>query len=343
MMKGKCCGRNPRYEQMEKLQVILLKTLRKLYAKAFIRELLPYDRGVTDFNQASELIYNLLVSGKPCMVARFGSTEILALTNYLGVVEKHHSICKYVQGKQFAWWWEENVKEQMTKWSGFFPSSEENLMKFGNLMLEDMTQVDILGSWLREEQIMIEEYCLNLRKVTLMALEPYWATNPWTRALEGKKVLVIHPFASLIESQYAEKRELLFQDERVLPSFELKTLQAVQSIGGESEFKDWFEALDWMKTRMDATDYDVALIGCGAYGFPLAAHAKRMGKQSVHLGGVLQLLFGIRGKRWDDPSYGKETLQDKGSYLQLFNFNWVYPGEKNKPVHANDIENGCYW
>lgn len=343
MMKGKCSGRNLRYEQMKKLQVMLLKTLRKLYAKASIGELPPYDRGVTDFNQASELIYDLLVSGKPCMVARFGSTELLALTNYLGVVDKRRSIRKYVQGKQFPWWWEENVKEQMTKWSGFFPSSEENLMKFGSLMLEDMKQVDILGSWLRNEQIMIDEYCLKLRKVTLMALESYWAIKPWTRALEGKKVLVIHPFASLIESQYAEKRELLFQDKRVLPSFELKTLQAVQSVGGESDFKDWFEALDWMKAQMDATDYDVALIGCGAYGFPLAAHAKRMGKQSVHLGGALQLLFGIRGKRWDDPSYGKKTLQDKGSYLQLFNLNWVYPGEKNKPVHANDIENGCYW
>ena len=143
---------------MKKLQIILLKTLRRLYAKVFIGELPPYDRGVTDFNQASELIYDLLVSGKPCMVARFGSTELLALTNYLGVVEKHHSIGKYVQGKQFPWWWEENVKEQMTKWSGFFPSSEENLMKFGSLMLEDMTQVDILGSWLRNEQLMIDEF-----------------------------------------------------------------------------------------------------------------------------------------------------------------------------------------
>ena len=94
---------------------------------------------------------------------------------------------------------------------------------------------------------------LNCRRLCFWLLEPYWAIEPWTRALEGKKVLVIHPFASLIESQYAEKRELLFQDKRVLPSFELKTLQAVQSIGGESEFKDWFEALDWMKTRMDAT------------------------------------------------------------------------------------------
>ena len=85
MMKGKCCGRNPRYEQMKKLQVILLKTLRKLYAKAFIGELPPYDRGVTDFNQASELIYDLLVSGKPCMVARFGAFELNVVVNYCGV------------------------------------------------------------------------------------------------------------------------------------------------------------------------------------------------------------------------------------------------------------------
>ena len=177
----------------------------------------------------------------------------------------------------------------------------------------------------------------------LLALEPYWAIEPWTRALEGKKVLVIHPFASLIESQYAEKRELLFQDKRVLPSFELKTLQAVQSIGGESEFKDWFEALDWMKTRMDATDYDIALIGCGAYGFPLAAHAKRMGKQSVHLGGALQLLFGIRGKRWDDPSYGVRVFGVQNMYKRLFNEAWIYPTESLRPKYANRVESGCYW
>ena len=190
---------------------------------------------------------------------------------------------------------------------------------------------------------MIDEYCLKLQKVMLLALEPYWAIEPWTRALEGKKVLVIHPFASLIESQYAEKRELLFQDKRVLPSFELKTLQAVQSIGGESDFKDWFEALDWMNSCMDATDYDIALIGCGAYGFPLAAHAKRMGKQSVHLGGALQLLFGIRGKRWDDPSYGVPVFGVQNMYKRLFNEAWVYPTENMQPKSADKVEGGCYW
>ena len=344
MMRGKCCGRNPRYEQMKKLQVILLKALRKLYAKAFIGELPPYDRGVTDFNQASELIYDLLVSGKPCMVARFGAFELNVVVNYCGVSLEKHSMWKFIKGNELQWWWNEFSLLKLQTNAGVFPMSHQLAARFSKLMLEDMKQVDILGSWQRNEQIMIDEYCLKLQKVTLMALEPYWASNPWTRALEGKKVLVIHPFASLIESQYAEKRELLFQDKRVLPSFELKTLQAVQSIGGESEFKDWFEALDWMKTRMDATDYDVALIGCGAYGFPLAAHAKRMGKQSVHLGGALQLLFGIRGRRWEDANYGvREWGIPNGLYYNLMNESWVRPSDAESPACADKVEDACYW
>ena len=344
MMKGVCSGRNLRYEQMKKLQAILLKTLRRLYAKAFIGELPPYDRGVTDFNQASELIYDLLVSGKPCMVARFGNNELRALINYLGVAEKKRSSWNYIRGKEFAWWWETSLKKKMTECAGFFPSTDANLMKFGELMVEDMKQVDLLGSWLREEQVMIEYYDLHFKKVRLMLLEPYWATNPWTRVLEGKKVLVVHPFATLIEKQYELKRELLFKDKRVLPKFELKTLQAVQSIGGDSHFQDWFEALDWMKNQIDAIDYDIALIGCGAYGFPLAAHMKRMGKQAVHLGGALQLLFGIRGRRWEDANYGvREWGIANGLYCNLMNEAWVRPSDVERPACADKVEDACYW
>jgi hypothetical protein len=328
---------------MNKLEIITLKALRKIYGKLFGSKSSTYDRGITDPDKASELIYNLLASGKPCMIARYGSTEMFALTNYLGVTEKHNSAWKYIQGKQSAWWWEDNVKDQMTRWSGFFPSTEENLMRFGEMMLEDSKQLDILGSWLPDEQIMIKGLKLNLTKVTLLALEPYWSKNPWSRVLEGKKVLVIHPFASLIEQQYKEKRENLFDDKQVLPKFDLKTIKAVQSLGGDCEYSDWFEALDSMKKQMDATDYDIVLLGCGAYGFPLAAHAKRMGKQAVHLGGALQLLFGIRGKRWDNPDYGIQEFGKQNTYKTLFNYSWIYPSASYIPSKAKQVEGGCYW
>lgn len=68
----------------------------------------------------------------------------------------------------------------------------------------------------------------------------------------------------------------------------------------DERFSDWFEALDFMYHEAMAKDFDVAIIGCGAYGFPLAAKLKRAGKIAIHLGGVTQLLFGIKGRRWEN-------------------------------------------
>ena len=124
-----------------------------------------------------------------------------------------------------------------------------------------------------------------------------------------------------------------------MPEFELKTIRAVQTITGEpSEFKDWFEALEAMKKQIDEIDFDICLIGAGAYGFPLAAHVKRIGRKSIHMGGSLQLLFGIRGNRWDN-----EKVVGKVNYQDLFNEHWVRPLEEETPAKKNNVEGGCYW
>jgi hypothetical protein len=168
-------------------------------------------------------------------------------------------------------------------------------------------------------------------------LNPYFSKIPWTKALKGKKVLVVHPFANTIERQY-QKRQLLFKDD-LLPQFQLSTVKAVQSIAGiQTEFADWFEALDYMKSEIDKHDYDICLIGCGAYGFPLAAHVKRRGKKSVHLGGSLQLLFGIRGKRWENENYNNQY-----NYARLMNEHWVKPSDEETPQSAVKVEGACYW
>lgn len=324
---------------MNRAEILTLKVLRRLYAKVFAGKATPYDRGVTDYEAAAEMIYRRLASGQPCMIARYGNNELLALANYLGVTGEHHSCWDFIRGKQFPWWWEKRLIKQMTSCAGFFPATEQNMMKFCEMMVEDSKMVDILGSWLATEQTIIDCFSLDVEKVGLINLEPYWVENPWSRVLKGKRVLVVHPFAPLIEKQYREKREMLFSNKHMLPEFDLRTVQAVQSIGGNSTFNDWFEALDAMETEMDATDYDIALIGCGAYGFPLAAHAKRTGHQAVHLGGTLQLLFGIRGKRWDTLA-----LTPKGKkYGTLFNEHWVYPGADLRPKNADKVEGGCYW
>lgn len=212
-------------------------------------------------------------------------------------------------------------------------------------MMEDMKELDLLGSWVKNEVWFTNELEY-IQRVHLRLLEPFWANKPWTRCLKGKRVVVVHPFAEDILVQYINNRTLLFNNLDTLPEFaSLRTVKAVQSLGGENNgFKDWFDALKWMEDEIDKEDYDICLIGCGAYGFPLAAHVKRQGKKAVHLGGALQLLFGIRGKRWENPSYGiREWGIPYGSYSSLMNKYWVRPGEGGRPKNANQVEGGCYW
>ena len=106
----------------------------------------------------------------------------------------------------------------------------------------------------------------------------------------------------------------------------------------------WVVALlNYMDRQMLSTmqeamkiDFDVAIIGCGAYGFPLAAKLKLAGKQAIHLAGATQLLFGIKGKRWEENG--------AFAYVQkFFNDAWVYPSDEDKPKEAAKVENGCYW
>lgn len=318
------------------VSITILKLARKIFT-ALHPDSSAFGRNWKTFSNkqyANELIYQKLMGDKPCMIGRFGSTEMLCLTNYLGVKEKRaKNYSGYIKSQSPPWWWEKSTIIQMQQWSGFFPGEIDMIEQFCELMLKDIPLVDILGSWLKQESF-FDNLLSNAKKIVLEDLEPFFSTNPWTRALEGKKVLVVHPFAKTIEEQYL-KRDLLFEN-NLLPTFELKTIKAVQSIAGETiEFRNWFEALESMKSKIDAIDYDICIVGAGAYGFPLAAHVKRKGKKAIHLAGVTQLLFGIKGKRWEQFIVWP--------YTNLYNEYWVRPSESEKPKNATIVEGACYW
>lgn len=290
-----------------------------------------------DTNKISEIIYNTLCKDSPCMIARFGSIEQTIIANYMSMKEEKRNILSCITGKQQYWWWNKKVRKELVINAGFFPNESSLLEKYCKMMIDDSKQLDIIETWFGKEPIILKN-SISIPMIGLQESEPWWQSEPWTRYLENKNVLVIHPFSELIKKQY-KNRDYLFKDKRVLPAFKLKTIKAVQSIGGEGgDFNNWFEALEWMKREMDRIEYDIALIGCGAYGFCLAAYAKSCGKKAVHMAGALQLLFGIKGSRWEDPQY-----HPKYNYNTLFNDYWVKPDETLKPKAANLVEDSCYW
>jgi len=286
--------------------------------------------------EASDLIKDKLSSKSPCMIARFGGIELSSMCSYRYIITNRSTpflkkTWDYIHGKVPQFWLDEHSL-LMKMNAGFFPATPMNLGKFYDLMLEDMKQLDILGSWVGGEEYFQKEL-ENVKKIFLTDIEPYYHQEPWSEVLEGRKILVIHPFAGTIRKQY-EKRELLFNDPRILPKFDLTVFPAVQSIAGKKvPYKDWFQALQFMKDEIEKIDFEIAIIGCGAYGFPLAAHIKRLGKKSVHMGGATQLLFGIIGKRWENWP----------QITQHINEHWIRPSPLETPENCNKIENGCYW
>lgn len=316
---------------------------RKITGKTFLNPECDCDR-----QSSNDKIYNLLSSGKPCMISRFGTTEINCVDNYLCVHSNQSYFKKcvnYITDYTHTPWWNEDHFHFMNIYSGIFPEGQETAERFSERYLQDIPEIDLLGCHQYYEKFM--PLRTDVIKVQLEMLYPFFVERPWSRILKGKKVLVIHPFEASITSQY-NKRDLLFANDEILPQFDLKTFKAVQTIAGNSsEFKDWFNALKYMEDKVSSIDFDIAILGCGAYGLPLAAYIKRLGKQAIHLAGGTQLLFGIKGNRWteqyEDVRHYRPGVDINVNYRLLFNENWIFPLAEDKPKGAEKVENACYW
>lgn len=172
------------------------------------------------------------------------------------------------------------------------------------------------------------------------ALFPCQFQNPWTEELRGKTVLAISPFTKSIGYQF-NRRELVWGDKvkKIMP-FNLVTLKAPLSyaICNEEERKiefgdnkSWTDVYNDLTKQMNDIDFDLLMVGAGAYGIPLCSYAKSLGKIGIDTGGGTQLIFGIRGGRW------------RTNHSELFNEHWILPSKEETPSGVNKVEGGCYW
>ncbi len=226
--------------------------------------------------------------------------------------------------------------QQLCICAGFFPMNADRGTEFLTVMKVALNEADMCGTLLQP----CDDYFLNKytsQSCKTMSLSYLVATGyekPWTETLRGKKVLVVHPFAKTIKMQYVRRTEV-FPGREIMPDCKLIVYRAVQTAAGQTDkrYEDWFAALDAMTDDISKIDFDVALLACGAYGLPLAANIKQMGKKAVHIGGGLQIMFGIRGRRWDNDS----------EVSAMYNDAWVYPSEEETPKGAGMVEGACYW
>jgi hypothetical protein len=280
-----------------------------------------FDKPIHNVEEGTDLLKKGVLSQKPFLAGRFGTSEC-------GVWVRNQKM-RLLHFPQYG-----KAQRILCNNAGFFPDDPNKIDQYCDLMYDLLPELNLLCTMNTVgESYIVKKYCPHAQLTLLPVVDP--CVNGWTEVLMEKKVLVIHPMADTIQKQYQLKRAGIFPGTEILPEFQLQTLKAVQTIAGNADtrFSDWFQGLEYMFNLAMRKDFEIALVGCGAYGLPLAAKIKREGKTAIHMGGCLQLLFGIFGSRWtNDPNVKR-----------YYNSNWVRPSSSEIPAHCDRVENGCYW
>jgi hypothetical protein len=279
---------------------------------------------ILDPQSGNDRIAELLVEGKPRALGKMGASELGGLRRFEGGKDPT-GICR-------SWG---SHRGRLNLNAGVYPEDDAALSRFCQSYSRTLGELDLLAVWFhRGERQLVTNFAAQATLVSLTALEPFYHQRPWSQHLSGKRVLVVSPFSETIKSQYVRREQVWRSRPEVLPTFELDTLRCpLSAMLVKPAFPDWFTALEAMQQEMSRRSFDVLLVGAGAWSLALAAYAKREGKWAIHLGGPLQLLFGIRGGRWDNHPF----LQT------VYNEAWVRPSPADRPETFTKIENGCYW
>ncbi len=292
----------------------------------------PRDRvqsRIVSWHVANARIAHLIVAAKPALVCRMGWGETRICWNYARwsfwpVPYLRVYNADLIQSASFA--------------AGIAASDSKALDRFASIYLASLPFADIIGVWrVKGMNRLVDRLSDPSAVYTQLAdLEPWSAqaagTRPWTQALAGKTVLVVHPFVSSIQAQY-ERRCRIKTVCDILPDFTLINIEPPITFAASPNASSWERNLQSLMEKVARNRFDVALIGCGAYGLPLGAFVKQLGRIAIHLGGATQLLFGIRGNRWDQMP----------DYVRLMDDSWVRPLATERPPEADQIEQACYW
>jgi len=233
------------------------------------------------------------------------------------------------------------------KQAGIFPADPKFYIEFNKFYIPHVKNMDCLGICYRPWELEIIKYYELKNKLIHY---PYQQLNPIAPSFEkdcylphfkDKKILIICPFAKILaERATKEIFEGVWSKTAKKKWFDPKSVDALEFPYGftEETHKKYSTALDLFKhitTEIEKRDFDIALIAAAGLAIPIASHVKNMGKIGFSLGGHLQLIFGVIGKRW--------RVESPFWPIYCFNERWIDMPAKYKPKETDVCDSGAYW
>jgi len=241
-----------------------------------------------------------------------------------------------------------NLMYKLSNNAGIFCVSKESLVKWSKEYYNSMKNSTNLGIWEKEGGVYkwtgpSQEFFIKAIKPSQVfyapALSAFDYVPSWTTALHGKKILIISPFTDSIESQVKSGNlaRIFKHQENWFQDCSFIYVKTPQTQAGNHGGIDWEVRFHKLCRNVDSAiteDFDCALLSCGGYGMPLANYIFKKGKSAIYVGGVLQILFGVMGGRWEVERNIDEKINREF---------WTRPTDAEKPPNFKLVEGGCYW
>lgn len=276
---------------------------------------------IYDYETQHKLIAQMLNEDEPVSILRPGNAEFTSV--WMRDENKFYGGKRYRKVKIFS---DVGYDEELfDKWVAQFK--------------KDMGEADAVAIFNPTDYY--EEYLIrayyhpkHIFLMPLLEFDPFKAetSHSWLEALNGKRVLVVSLFADTMQKQ-VPYLDQIWPGINPISNVDFVFQKSVWYLDGESnQFESWYASLEYLDDQIKQKEFDIAIVSCGPFGTFLAANIKRRGKKVLQYGGSLQLLFGIRGKRWENSPIS-----------QFFNEYWVRPSKEETPESAKRLENACYW
>jgi len=235
---------------------------------------------------------------------------------------------------------------QLERNAGVFPTTTTSILSWIRKTLAAIQDSDLLvAGWYKPIATYELDFLRDIGKrgpyLPLRALEPYYVPEAyqWTSALEGRRVAVVSSFAETACLQ-AGNATAVWSGRAVLPKatyLPVETRYSPRLARGRAEWPDtvtsWDVAVAHVVNRVMEQNAEIVLIGCGGLGMVIGHELRMRGKVCIVMGGAIQVLFGIKGQRWQNHSIISTFGNDA----------WVWPRFEDTPGGADEVENRCYW
>jgi hypothetical protein len=278
-------------------------------------------------------IKHALTKGEGLLVGRFGTIEF--------------------EGVYWTTTWPESVwpegrRAMLERNAGVFSSDMDSVRGWASEYGAAIRASDILAvGWhapiVKSESELLLRWGWHGKKVALRSLEPYYVNkeNRWSSVIKDEHICVVTSFAESASLQvqkgehvvwdknagYLWPKQISFVKTGYAPAL------AHGRAGWEESPESWKEAVEYTVGEVLKSDARVVFIGCGGLGMIIGARLKAAGKICIVMGGATQVLFGIKGHRWEthpviSTFWGKE---------------WIWPSIEETPRGAGGVEDACYW